>query len=50
LANRQRIELELEREFEEMYSLLEENLEPHEFRKVIKILASPALEAKRSRP
>jgi hypothetical protein len=45
-ANRQRIELEVEREFEEMISLLEDNLEPHEFRKVIKILASPAMEAR----
>jgi Xaa-Pro aminopeptidase len=42
-ANRQRIELELEREIDQMISLLEKNLEPHEFRRVIKILASPAM-------
>jgi len=43
-ANRQRLEILVEREFEAMLEFLEENLEPEEFRKVVGLLASVGAE------
>ena len=39
-ANRQRLEVLVEREFEAMLAFLEENVEPDEYRKVERLLAS----------
>jgi hypothetical protein len=43
-AKRQRLEVLVEREFEAMLGFLEENLEPEEYRKVVRLLASVGAE------